>query len=366
MEARWPKLLLGVLIALPLGVFAWRVSTGATPSAEPLARPWVSQLWITAGDWPVTDGEPAWDGRVLAEFSGRSTRLAQAYAPTLDPAVNAAAMFTGLWPLTSGFLKRGDKVDPDKWNIVQAARSAGMRSCAFSQVVMANEIGFYDFDVVVEAMNFSIDEIVDAVSNEWQAHPEAPSFMWVHLREAGDGAANVARLLEGLTLAGLDDARRVETLIAIVGLSTRVTDPPSNPIMDDARFRVPVVMALPGDLAAGREGVASASLIDLPWAVIEVTKWPQPVPALDARPSIIPAMQGAYMPEWCVMLGPENHILRRETRRYVAPGLPPAKLPLVSVCEPTGKTFTRTEDPAAVSAGRIEYRNLIESLLKLK
>jgi hypothetical protein len=341
MEARWPRLLLAVLIALPLGVFAWRVTSEPMPSAEPLRRPWVNQLWITAGDWPVTGGEPEWDGRVLAEFSGRSTRLAQAYAPALDPAAN-------------------------KWNIAKAARAAGMRLCAFSQVVMANEIGLYAFDVVVETKALDIDELIDAVSKEWQGHPETPSFMWVHLSEAGDGAANVARLLEGLMAAGLDDARRVETLIAVVGLSTRVTDPPGNPILNDARFRVPVVMALPGDLAAGREGVASASLIDLPWAVIEVTKWPQPVPALDARPSIIPAMQGAYMPEWCLMLGPDNHILRRETKRYVAPGLPPALLPTVSVCEPTGTSFSRTEDPAAVSAGRIEYRNLIESLLKLK
>ena len=366
MEARWPRLLLAVLIALPLGVFAWRVTSEPMPSAEPLRRPWVNQLWITAGDWPVTGGEPEWDGRVLAEFSGRSTRLAQAYAPALDPAVNAAALFTGLWPLTSGVLKRGDKVDPNKWNIAKAARAAGMRLCAFSQVVMANEIGLYAFDVVVETKALDIDELIDAVSKEWQGHPETPSFMWVHLSEAGDGAANVARLLEGLMAAGLDDARRVETLIAVVGLSTRVTDPPGNPILNDARFRMPVVMALPGDLAAGREGVASASLIDLPWAVIEVTKWPQPVPALDARPSIIHAMQGAYMPEWCLMLGPDNHILRRETKRYVAPGLPPALLPTVSVCEPIGTSFSRTEDPAAVSAGRIEYRNLIESLLKLK
>lgn len=371
MEPRWPRLVLGALVLLPALVFAWRAVTQETPSALPLERPWVDQLWITAGDWPVTGGEPVFasgmvaEGRVLGTFAARSTRLAQAYAPSLDPAVNAASLLTGLWPTTLGFLERGGKVDPAVWTVPTAARAHGARTSAFLQDLFVTDLGLLGFDKSVEGSGLSNQEIVDAVTADWQKHPDQPAWTWIHLSEAGDGAANVRDLLERLELGALDEDRRASSLIVIAGLSARVTDPPASPIVNDDRFRVPLLMALPGDLAAGRQGVGSASLVDVPWAVVEVAKWRQPVPPMEGRTSVIAAMQGSVLPEWCLMIGPEGHVLRRDNERFFAPGLPPAKLPDVSVCVPGGDGFVRSDNDNVVRKGRMTYRELVEELLKL-
>ena len=65
------------------------------------------------------------------------------------------------------------------------------------------------------------------------------------------------------------------------------------------------------------------------------------------------------------MIGPEGHVLRRDDERFFAPGLPPAKLPDVSVCVPGGDGFVRSENDNVVRQGRMTYRELVEELLKL-
>lgn len=378
---RWPSLALGVLIALPVVVFPLRCAFEAEPSAHTLERPWVDQLWITAGEWPVVDGEPVFargagaameSGSVLAEYAARSTHLEFGFAPTLDVAVNAAAMFTGQWPTTLGFQERGGKVDPKYWTMPKAARDHGARTTAFLQDLLVTDLGLLGFDASIESAELGIPELVAAVAADWERHPDQPSFTWVHLNSAGAGAANVAALLAGLEATGLDAERRAGTLVAIVGLSTAVqdpsTDPRANPLANDDRFHVPVHLSLPGDLEAGKLGTGTASLVDLPWAAIGVAKWRQPTPQLDGRPSIIASLSGAFLPEWCLMLAPDGHVLRNADRRYAAPGRPPARLPDVSVSVPDPTApgrFVRSLEPPVVEAGRIEYKALVEELLDL-
>lgn len=368
MEPRWPWVVLAVLVALPFVVFGWRAFAEDDASAHALEQPWVDQLWITAGDWPVVDGEPVFP-KALAPLAARSTRLAQAYAPTLDPAVNLAALFTGLWPTTLGFLERGGKVDIARWSIPVAARDHGLRTSAFLQDLLVTDLGLLGFDKSVEGRGLSNAELVEAVFDDWRGHPEQPAFTWIHLASAGEGAANVVDLIERLELAGFDETRHASTLLVVAGLSAAPVGDAGSPLRNDARFRVPLYMALPGDLAAGREGTGSASLVDVAWPVIEIAKWRQPIPALDARPSTISGMQGAPTSEWVLMIGPDDHVVRRDAERFYAPGKPPAKLPDVSVCIPTsvanGLTFDRTTEPAAVSAGRSLYRDLVEVFLHL-
>lgn len=339
------RALLVVLVLLPLGFLPGMLRKSPPERLVHRKTP-VSQLVITAGVWPL-GGEAALD-----ELDARASRIRQCYAPGADPARAAAGLFTGRWPSSGGLLDATQRLPSGTWSLASGARALGWRTAALLEEPLVSRVGLEGFEEVREQAELGPQGLADAALASWRRFADEPSLVWIHLADAGPEGAAVAALLTALEVApgGLDAKRRVETAIVVTALgSGALLD-----VANDAGLRVPLYFVYPADLLAGRRSRGSFSLVDLPAAICDVTGIAPPAMGFDARSSIQRALQGRDVFEWCLLLGPDWHVLRNKRQRLTAPGAPAdgVVLPVMwELAEPDQDLgFTASENAGAARA----------------
>lgn len=312
---RAARIVIAVLILALPAVYLPRILASSTPERAAPRPAWAHLVVVTAERWPGAVAPP--DSMALGALEADGVRIGPLFTPSLDPVAAAQGLWTGRWDGAGS-----------PWSVAEAARRGGARTAVFANDPTPRGVaGFGRSEIRPGA---TADELVEAAEAFLAQSRGERLVLWVHLAEAGRGAgafdATVGRLRR--TLADLDLA------LDSVFVATTLRGSPSPAL--DAEALVPLWIALPTGLEAGKTSRCQLSLVDLAGGLVDLMRLPGPGPDEPALQSRSSSMMRAFSGGWplepvIVDLGPAGQLVRTGPGRYLAGAAGP---PTVEALDP--------------------------------
>lgn len=362
---RVSRAVLLALCTLPLFAYLPRVlrERDSLPALPP-AR-WVHLLVVTAERF---DGGPDLELAPFAELEVRSTRPLETLSTSTVPAAAAASLWTGRWPHHHGVLAADQALAPDSWTLASALRASGARSAAFLASPFVTTTGLAGFEQVFEDPAADPEQLATRAAAFIREHSAEDGLreriaVWVHLRDAGPGGAQLANAVETLR-AALREAGALEDCVTLV--TALSADPGGDPAKGERRYRVPLWLELPAALFAGRRGQGTVGLLDLALPLVEVLAVEGPdalrgEAELQSRPEIATALAGGVLRRPFVLHEPDRHRWLDGPFRVSGPDPPPA--PDEDLLVRHARLGAQVPDDEAAAA-RERYRASLERLTR--
>lgn len=270
----------------------------------------------------------------LDALAARGTLFQHAHAQAPITLPSHCSIFTGKYPRELGVRNNGrDALSPDYETLATIFKQRGYRTGAFiGSYVLDPRFGLnrgfdtYDADMgdVAPGVNrLEAERRADAVTDralKWLGSAQqSPFFCWIHYYDPHDPYTpppefaqrfsdpydgeiafvdtQFKRVIDWLATAGLTS----KTLIVVVGDHGEGLGEHGERghavFLYDTTLHVPMILAHPGAIPAGRQVAADVELVDILPTVLELMGWPAPA-GLSAR-SLVPALADKLPPREC-------------------------------------------------------------------